>query len=123
MRKNISIGAKEYAFEANLGTTRLYQTLTGQNILKIMMNFKETPEKNMMAAQLYEVFLKLAYVMNVQATSETIKDMMARMTEESFTEWTFQFGLEDFNEKAISEIADLWAGTQKTNSTNDSKNA
>ena len=121
MRKNITIGDKEMAFEANLGTTRLYEILTGQNIMQIMMDFTKSADKTSEAVKLLDVFQKLAYVMNVQAENTDIKTMKGLMNEDDFDEWLFQ--LDTFTEADLMAIANLWGSTQTTHSNNDSKNA
>ena len=121
MRKNIKIGERELPFEANLGTTRLYEKLTGKNILNLMVNFRNNPEISA-GVQMLDVFIKLAYVMNTQANCETIKEMMNRMTEDQELEWEFQFDLADFNEKVLTELGGLFGSTQKTHSEAAEKN-
>lgn len=125
MRKNIRIGKEDLAFEANLGTARLYEKLTGQNILVILMNFKNMndEEKKKYAIQLYNIFEQLAYVMNVQATSEDIKEMKSKMNEDDFLEWEMRFNLGDFGEEQLVSIGELWASTQETHSESAEKNA
>lgn len=124
MRKNIKIGNQELPFEANLGTARLYEKLTGQNILMILTNFKTMGEedKKRFAIQLFTIFEQLAYVMNVQATSTDIKEMKSRMNEDDFMEWEMRFSLSDFGEEQLLEIGNLWASTQETHSESASKN-
>lgn len=121
MRKNIKIGERELPFEANLGTTRLYETLTGDNILELMVNFRKNPDVSA-RVQMLKIFIKLAYVMNVQATTESIKEMMNRMTDDQEFEWEFQFDLADFNEKVLTELGGLFGSTQKTHSEAAEKN-
>ena len=121
MRKNIKIGEKELPFEANLGTTRLYEKLTGKNILNIMVNFRNNPDVNS-GVQMLNVFIRLAYVMNVQATTDSIKEMMNKMTEDQELEWEFGFDLSDFNEEVLTELGNLFGATQKTHSEAASKN-
>lgn len=120
MKKNITIGGKEMAFEANLGTTRLYEILTGQNIMQIMINFTKADDKSAEAVKLLGVFQKLAYVMNVQAENMDIKTMKSLMNEDDYDEWLFT--LDTFTEADLMEIANLWGSTQTTHSSNDSKN-
>ena len=79
MKKNITIGGKEMAFEANLGTTRLYEILTGQNIMQVMMDFMMSNDKASEAVKMLAVFQRLAYIMNVQANNEDIKTMKGLM--------------------------------------------
>lgn len=120
MKKNITIGGKEMAFEANLGTTRLYEILTGQNIMQIMINFTKADDKSAEAVKLLGVFQKLAYVMNVQAENTDIKTMKSLMNEDDYDEWLFT--LDTFTEADLMAIANLWGSTQTTHSSNDSKN-
>jgi len=121
MRKNIKIGERELPFEANLGTTRLYEKLTGKNILNLMVNFRNNPDISA-GVQMLDVFIKLAYVMNTQATNDSIKEMMNRMTEDQELEWEFQFNLADFNEEVLTELGGLFGSTQKTHSEAAEKN-
>ena len=121
MRKNITIGDKEMAFEANLGTTRLYEVLTGQNIMQIMLDFTKSADRQREVVKLLDVFEKLAYVMHVQATNDDIKTMKAMMNDDDLLEWLST--LDSFTEAELMEIASLWGQTQQTHSVNDSKNA
>lgn len=121
MKKNITIGGKEMAFEANLGTTRLYEVLTGQNIMQIMLDFTKSADRQREVVKLLDVFEKLAYVMHVQATNDDIKTMKAMMNDDDLLEWLST--LDSFTEAELMEIASLWGQTQQTHSVNDSKNA
>lgn len=113
MRKNIKIGEREVPFEANLGTARLYQKLTGDDLFKTIVT-KGKQKDTDAALDVFDIYQKLAYVMNMQATSEGIREMLNKMTEEDFLEWTFQFEQSDLTETVLIEIGNLWS-SQTTN--------
>lgn len=112
MKKNIKLGEKELHFEANLGTTMLYQMLTGENMFSQLTKYKgAAPEKSI---EVIDIYLRMAYVMNVQAESPDIKTMKSKMNDDSFLEWRFSFEMNDLTPAFIQEISTLWASTQKT---------
>ena len=117
MRKTIKIGEKEFEFEANLGTADLYQSFTGENLFEKLASFKGIKTDAPEAWRVLDVYKRMMYVMNVQATHSEIKEMRARMNEDSYLEWTFQFSPSDINLNNVNEIVKLWQSTRETHST------
>lgn len=121
MKKTIKFGGRELEFEANLGTSKLFQKLTGKNLFGELSALKDIrtddPEIVAKAGGVLELYTQLAYVMNVQAeNAKDIKTMMAKMNEEDYLEWSFGFDLAALTIEATKEIASLWQTTQKTTS-------
>lgn len=124
MRRYINVGGKDIAFEANLGSAELYEILTGKNLFDELnankVKTKEDPEKDKKSVSVLSVYKKLAFVMCVQAQEPDIKAMKARMNDDEYITWLFNFDVSDFNNDFILDITDLWTGSQR--STSESKN-
>lgn len=119
MKRNIKLGEKDLPFEANLGTTMLYQMLTGENMFGQLTKYKgASPEKSV---EVIDIYLRMAYVMNVQAEAPDVKTMKSKMNDDDFLEWRCNFEMTDLTPEFINAIANLWASTQKT--TAQSKNS
>lgn len=114
MRKTIKVGDKELEFEATLGTSELYQILTGNNLFETLSSFRGLKTTDTAAFRLVDIYTKLMYVMNVQASEKTPKDMRAKMNIDSYLDWLFQFNNEDITPQVTNEIAALWNSTKRT---------
>lgn len=123
MKKTIKIGTKDVEFEANLGTSALYEILTGKNLFEELTENKarpNDPDKDKRPARVMELYKKLAFVMHIQAISPDIRAMNAKMNMDEFITWLFEFEIQDFNNDFINAITNLWAGSN--NSTVEAKN-
>lgn len=108
MRKSITIGNKDFEFEATLGTAELYQIFTGDNMFEVLTSYRGTKGDKTAAFKLLDVYKKIMYVMNVQATAADVRDMRAKMNMDDYINWLFQFDNDDITSKVTNEIAALW---------------
>lgn len=114
MRKEIKFGGEMVAFEANLGTSDLFEALTGKNLFVAFGAYtgaKANGADALRYAGVIDLYKKLAYVMNVQATAPDIPTMRGKMNFDSYLEWTFKYSIEDFTREFTDEIAGLWKAT------------
>lgn len=118
MKKIIEINGKDYEFVANLGTTDLYQKLTGENLLSQLASYRNlkagSPEILEKSQGILDIYKKMAFVMHVQATAPDIKTMFNQMNEADYFEWIMQFDVADLSTEFINGIVELWSGTRKT---------
>lgn len=117
MKKTITIGGRDLEFEANLGTSELYQILTGENLFEVLTSFRGVTKTDNRVYTLIDVYKRLMYVMNVQATETEVKAMRAKMNDDSYLEWTFGFEQDDITNETVRDIVELWQSTRKTHST------
>lgn len=114
---------KEREFEANLGTSDLFEMLTGKNLFVQFSAFNGIDPNTIKGsgalkyAGVLEIYKRLAYVMNVQAESPDIATMRGKMNIDSYLEWIFQFSVDDFTEEFTKEIAALWKSNSASNAT------
>lgn len=142
MIKNITVGSQTLTFEANMGTAQLFEIYTGQNIFTLFaglkMTKKTTPEgktiyklaesidERLVALQLKDVYLKLAFVMAMQASTQgedavtKIRNIKARLNDEEYLAWLCGFEQANLPENFYTQIAELWTANQETKS--DAKN-
>lgn len=116
MRKTITIGEKALDFEATLGTSELYQIFTGDNLFETLASFRGTKTTDGAAYKLLDVYKKMMFVMNVQATENSPKEMRAKMNIDSYLDWLFQFSNDDITRDITNQIAELWSASKKTHS-------
>lgn len=116
MRKTIMIGEKALDFEATLGTSELYQIFTGENLFETLASFRGTKATDGAAYRLVDVYKKMMFVMNVQATENSPKEMRAKMNIDSYLDWLFQFDNGEITKEITSQIAELWSESKKTHS-------
>ena len=118
MKKIIEINGKDYEFVANLGTTDLYQKLTGENLLSQLASYRNikagNPDVLAKSQGILDIYKKLAFVMHVQATAPDIKTMFNQMNEADYFGWIMQFDTSDLTPEFINGIVELWSGTRKT---------
>lgn len=118
MKRTIKVDGKELEFEANLGTTELYEMLTGKNLFEELSENKRRPndpDADKKPARIMSLYKKLAFVMHIQATEPDIREMKGKMTMDAFITWCFGFGPQAFDNDFINAITDLWSGSNKPN--------
>lgn len=117
MKKEIKFGGEMVPFEANLGTSDLFEALTGKNLFVCFGAYsgaKANGADALKYAGAIDLYKKLAYVMNVQATAPDIPTMRGKMNFDSYLEWTFKYTFEDFTREFINEISRLWKSTNES---------
>lgn len=117
MKKKIFFAGEEREFEANLGTSDLYELLTGQNLFTqfgAYSGVKATGPNALKYAGVIELYKKLAYVMHVQATTQDIPTMRGKMNLDDYLVWVFQFTINDFTKEFTDEISKLWKSNTQT---------
>lgn len=138
MLKELIIGGKAVRFEANLGTTELFEMYTGQNLLALLASIPMVKKKNkdgtvtydvvagenkrLLAIRLNKIYLQLAFIMATQASAEgadpvsKIRDIKSKLDEDNYLVWVCQFDQADLDEKFYKDIADIWQSSQETHS-------
>lgn len=138
MLKELIIGDKAIKFEANLGTTELFEKFTGQNLLALLSavpmvkkknkdgtikyEIAEGENKRRLALHLNKIYLQLAFIMATQASAEgadaisKIRDIKSKLNEDNYLVWIMQFEQKDLNESFYTKIADIWQSSQETHS-------
>lgn len=119
MRRNINFAGSDVPFEANAGTTDLFEVLTGQNLFVVFGAYsgakvKGTGADALKYAGIIDLYKKMAFVMHVQATAPDIPTMRGKMTINDYLEWISKYNLDDFTPKFTEEIAALWRANTKT---------
>lgn len=122
MKKKIMFAGEEREFEANLGTSDLYEMLTGNNLFVQLSAYKGINAKDAQGVEalryagVVEIYKRLAYVMNVQAEAPDIPTMRGKMNMDDYLTWTFKYTIDDFSKEFTNEIAALWRANTKTHS-------
>lgn len=136
MLKELIIGGKAVRFEANLGTTELFEIYTGHNLLallsavpmvkkrgkdgKVKYEVADGENKRLIALQLNKIYLQLAFIMATQASAEgsdaveKIRDIKSKLNDDNYLVWVCQFEQKDLDEEFYKNIADFWQSSQET---------
>lgn len=125
MLKIIEVDGKELEFEATLGTAELYEILTGDNIFNVFAGATtggDRREQVILLARLNDTYKKLAYIMNVTATTRDdepvnrIRAIKAKLTKDDYLAWLMQFKNGSMDADFFKAIAALWNAQQETHS-------
>ena len=126
MLKIIEVDGKQLEFEATLGTAELYEIMTGDNIFNIFAGAyaggADRREQVLLLARLNDTYKKLAYIMNITATTRDdepvnrIRAIKAKLTKDDYLAWLMQFKNGSMDADFFKQIAALWNAQQETHS-------
>lgn len=110
MKKIIKIGEKECTLEAVASLSIIMKRTFKTNIFSEFQNYD--PEKPGAIDDKLELIMELAYVMNKQAETKTIKEML-NLNEENYIEWLSDFEPLDFV-NAGADILNVYLCSRET---------
>ena len=111
MYKIVTIGEKEVPMLSMASTDLYYKNAFGEDPLKIQTS------DDYDAADMYNLFMRMGFIMAKQAEKLTCKDML-KLNEDMFFEWVDQFDREALcTQDKIVEILDVYEGNKDRTST------